>query len=97
LDNQSTTTTTSIISTPKSKVIALLLCFFLGTLGIHNFYLGNTGKGIIQLAITICLGWTYFPMIIIGIWIFIEFFIILFSSDLGSSKKIITVSTTTTK
>jgi TM2 domain-containing membrane protein YozV len=33
----------------KSQLIALLLCFFLGGLGIHRFYLGYTTEGIIQL------------------------------------------------
>ena len=33
----------------KSKTTAILLCFFLGFLGIHRFYLGYTLIGIIQL------------------------------------------------
>ncbi|MCH2176224.1 MAG: TM2 domain-containing protein [Lentisphaeria bacterium] len=33
----------------KSKVVAIVLAFFLGSLGIHNFYLGYTKKGVIQL------------------------------------------------
>ncbi|MFZ4612053.1 MAG: TM2 domain-containing protein [Bacteroidia bacterium] len=33
----------------KSKMVALLLCFFLGYLGIHRFYLGYTGWGIVYL------------------------------------------------
>ena len=33
----------------KSKLIAILLCFFLGSLGIHRFYLGYTLIGVIQL------------------------------------------------
>ncbi len=36
-------------STPKSKVAAALLCFFLGGLGIHRFYLGYTTIGIVQI------------------------------------------------
>ena len=34
---------------PKSKVAAILLAFFLGFLGVHNFYLGRTGRGLAQL------------------------------------------------
>lgn len=33
----------------KSQLVALLLCIFLGVLGIHRFYLGYTTAGIIQL------------------------------------------------
>ena len=33
----------------KVKLTAILLCFFLGGLGIHRFYLGYTLIGIIQL------------------------------------------------
>jgi TM2 domain-containing membrane protein YozV len=33
----------------KSQLVALLLALFVGVLGIHRFYLGYTGIGIIQL------------------------------------------------
>ena len=33
----------------KSKLTAILLCFFLGSLRIHRFYLGYTLIGVIQL------------------------------------------------
>jgi len=33
----------------KSQLIALLLCFFIGVIGIHRFYLGYTGIGILML------------------------------------------------
>ena len=33
----------------KSKLISILLYFFLGSLGIHRFYLGYTIIGVIQL------------------------------------------------
>ena len=33
----------------KLKLTAILLCFFLGSLGIHRFYLGYTRIGVIQL------------------------------------------------
>jgi len=36
-------------STSKSQLVAALLCFFLGGLGIHRFYLGYTWQGVVQL------------------------------------------------
>lgn len=50
---QSEVQSTVTAAAPKSKVAAGLLGIFLGSLGIHNFYLGFTKKAIIQLAITI--------------------------------------------
>ena len=37
----------------KSQLVAALLCFFLGGLGIHDFYLGYVGKGILQIFLSI--------------------------------------------
>ena len=34
---------------PKSRTVAALLCFFFGFLGIHRFYAGKIGTGIIWL------------------------------------------------
>jgi TM2 domain-containing membrane protein YozV len=44
----------------KSKIVAALLAFFLGGLGIHKFYLGQNGWGIIYLLFF----WTFIPAII---------------------------------
>ena len=33
----------------KSRLTAILLCFFLGSLGIHRLYLGYTLIGVLQL------------------------------------------------
>lgn len=40
-------------NTAKSKVAAGLLGILLGSLGIHNFYLGYTGKGLAQLLMSV--------------------------------------------
>ena len=37
----------------KSKLAAGLLGIFLGGIGVHNFYLGFTGKGVAQVLITV--------------------------------------------
>lgn len=37
----------------KSKLTAGLLGIFLGGWGIHNFYLGNTNRGILQIVLTL--------------------------------------------
>ena len=42
--------------TPKSKLAAGLLGILLGSLGIHNFYLGFTNRGIAQILLT-TVGW----------------------------------------
>lgn len=38
---------------PKSKICAGLLGIFLGAFGVHNFYLGYTGKAVAQLLISV--------------------------------------------
>lgn len=38
----------------KSKIAAGLLGIFLGSLGIHNFYLGFNKRGLLQLLLTVC-------------------------------------------
>jgi TM2 domain-containing membrane protein YozV len=45
----------------KSKGIAYLLWFFFGFLGIHRFYLGKTGSGLLYLLTggLFALGWIY--------------------------------------
>ena len=40
----------------KSRLTAGLLGIFLGGFGVHNFYLGYTGKGIAQILLTFCFG-----------------------------------------
>lgn len=37
------------IMSEKSKATAALLCFFLGTLGVHRFYMGKIGTGLLWL------------------------------------------------
>ncbi|MDJ0532995.1 MAG: NINE protein [Xenococcaceae cyanobacterium MO_207.B15] len=63
----------------KNKVVAALLAFFVGWLGVHKFYLGENGAGILY--ILFC--WTGIP----GIIAFFEFFFILLMSDEAFNAK----------
>ncbi len=58
------------IISDKSFVVTILLCFFLGVLGIHRFYVGKVGTGIIQLL-------TFGGF---GIWALIDFIMIIFGA-----------------
>ena len=40
----------------KSKLVAVLLAFFLGSIGVHDFYLGYTKNGVIKIILTVCTG-----------------------------------------
>ena len=63
----------------KSKMAAGLLGIFLGSLGVHNFYLGNTTKAVIQLLLTL-VGWIIIiGPLISGIWGLVEGILILCS------------------
>lgn len=68
---------------PKSKLVAGLLGIFLGGLGIHNFYIGRTGKGVVQLLLGI-FGWLVLLGWIANVWGLIEGILIL-TSTIGSN------------
>ena len=56
----------------KSKLVAGLLGIVLGSLGIHNFYLGNTNKAITQLLLGTVGAVVVVGPIISGIWGLVE-------------------------
>lgn len=56
----------------KSRLVYILLAWFLGAFGVHNFYAGYTGRGVAQLLITLLLGWLIVPLVIVGIWVLVE-------------------------
>lgn len=45
----------------KDKIVIILVCLFLGGLGIHNFMMGETKKGVIKIVFSLCLyiGWIF--------------------------------------
>ena len=59
-------------TTQKSKGVAALLAFFLGGLGVHEFYLGRTGAGFCFLLATLFTSWLIFPMFIIWLIVLIQ-------------------------
>jgi TM2 domain-containing membrane protein YozV len=63
---------------PKSKLTAALLAFFLGSFGVHRFYLGHVGSGIALIGLTI-LGFITcgFTLIIPAVWVLVDFILIL--------------------
>ena len=66
------------VNQPKSKLVAGLLGIFLGCLGVHNFYLGYTGKAIAQLLITLLSCFALSPLS--AIWGLIEGILLLVGS-----------------
>lgn len=54
----------------KKILVAFLLCFFLGVLGLHRFYVGKVGTGIAQI---LTLGG-------LGLWAFIDLIMIVVGS-----------------
>ena len=62
----------------KSKLASGLLGIFLGSLGVHNFYLGYTGKAVAQLLITVLSCGAL--SVVSGVWGLIEGIMILAGS-----------------
>lgn len=68
----------------KSMLIAYLLWFFLGTLAVHRFYLGATKSALVMLTMWLVFGAlsgaTFgvfgFLLLIPGIWLFLDLFLI---------------------
>lgn len=66
-----------IIREKKNRVVAILLAWFLGLLGIHQFYLGNSGKGVTYLVLSILV----IPIPVIAILCLIDIITIATSKD----------------
>ena len=69
----------------KSKLAAGLLGIFLGSLGVHNFYLGYTGKAVAQLLISLLT--CGFGAVVSGIWGLVEGILILTGSTITTDAK----------
>jgi len=64
-------------SNDRNKYVAALLAFFLGTLGIHRFYLGRNGTGVLMIVISA----TIIGLFVTGLWAFIDAIRYLIMSD----------------
>jgi TM2 domain-containing membrane protein YozV len=64
----------------KSRLIACLLCFFLGCFGAHRFYVGKTGSAIAMILVN----W-----LTLGIWALVDFIIICCGTFTDSEGKIV--------
>tara|TARA_X000001036_G_C20422456_1_gene701748 strand:+ start:73 stop:474 length:402 start_codon:yes stop_codon:yes gene_type:complete len=73
---EASTTNVGFDPTAKSKMTAGLLGIFLGSLGIHRFYLGYTGIGVAQICVTL------FTCGFGSLWGFIEGILILAGSSI---------------
>ena len=62
----------------KNGIVCLLLCFFLGVLGIHRFYVGKIGTGILTI---VTLGGFF------GLWPLIDMIMILVGSFTDAEGK----------
>ncbi len=72
----------SASATNKSRAIYILLAFFLGTLGIHNFYAGRTLWGVVQLLIGLTSPFLLFISLIpLYVWILVEMIVITEDSE----------------
>lgn len=55
----------------KKRLVVLLLCFFFGGLGVHRFYVGKIGTGIVQVLTLGGFGiWALIDLILIGCGVF---------------------------
>jgi TM2 domain-containing membrane protein YozV len=64
----------------KSRLVAFLLCTFVGVFGVHRFYAGKITSGILQ----ILFGWAT-----LFIWLLVDWIMILAGSFRDSNGKVI--------
>jgi TM2 domain-containing membrane protein YozV len=64
---------------PYSRLAALLLCLFLGGLGVHRFYVGKVGTGVAMI----------FTLGGLGIWVLIDLIMIILGSFTDSNGKFV--------
>jgi hypothetical protein len=65
------------VVSPYSRLAALLLCLFLGWLGVHRFYVGKTGSGVAMI----------FTLGGLGIWTLIDFIMVVVGNFTDASGR----------
>jgi TM2 domain-containing membrane protein YozV len=70
-------------ASPKSRLAALLLCWFLGIFGAHRFYVGKIGTGILQI----------FTLGGLGIWTFVDLIMIIVGAFKDKERRPVVVWT----
>ena len=63
----------------RSRTVAAVLAFFLGTLGVHRFYVGKVGTGVLMI---VTLG-------ALGVWTLIDFIMILVGSFKDKEERVL--------
>lgn len=70
-----------MVRAQKEVGIAYILWLFLGTLGIHRFYLGHNGSAVAQLVLTV-IGWAtaillvgFVFLAVVWVWVIIDAFL----------------------
>lgn len=69
----------------KSRLVALILCLFLGVFGLHRMYVGKFWTGLIQLILT----FSFIGIYITGIWVLLDFIVILIGQFTDGKKLLI--------
>lgn len=66
----------------KNAFIYMILAYFGGTLGLHNFYIGHYKRGFIQLFLSlISFYMLYIPLLFVAFWVLAEFLFVNHSAN----------------
>ncbi|MET0309051.1 MAG: TM2 domain-containing protein [Sphingomonas sp.] len=65
------------VTNDRNKYVAAILAFFFGVFGIHRFYLGRNGTGVLMLVISA----TIVGLLVTGLWAFVDTIRYLLMSD----------------